>query len=57
MQRHETNEASIKSKMKIDLGNKVKVMSKERQKESTKLNKSRMSSENIVEKRKRKYHT
>ena len=54
LQRHETNEASIKSKMKIDLGNKVKVMSKERQKESTKLNKSRMSSENIVEKKERK---
>ena len=42
--------------MKIDLGNKVKVMTKERQEESTKLKKSRMSSENIAKIRKEKYH-
>ena len=47
LQRHETYESSIKLKMKIDLDNKLKVLSKE---ESTKLNESRMSSENIAKK-------
>ena len=50
LQRHETNESPIKLKMKIDLGNKLKVLSKERQEESTKVNESRMSSENIAKK-------
>ena len=50
MQRHETNKPSIKLKMKIALGNKLKVVSKERQEKSTKANESRMSSENIAKK-------
>ena len=36
--------------MKIALGNKLKVVSKERQEKSTKANESRMSSENIAKK-------
>ena len=40
--------------MKIDLSNKAKVMKRGRQEESTKLNKSSMSSENIAEKKERK---
>ena len=51
LKRYETNELSIKLKMKIDLDNKLKVFSKE---ESTKLNESRMSSESIAEKKERK---
>ena len=51
LQRHETYESSIKLKMKIDLDNKLKVLSKE---ESTKLNESKMSSESIAEKKGRK---
>ena len=56
LQRHETNESSKKLKMKIDLDNKLKVLSKERQEESTKVNESRIPSENIAKKRKGNYH-
>ena len=42
LQRNETNESSIKLKMKNDLSNKLKVMSPERQDEGTKLNESNM---------------
>ena len=50
MQRHETNESSIKIKMKSSLGNKLKIVLKERQEKSTKANESRISSENIAKK-------
>ena len=49
LQRYETAESSTKLKMKIDLGNKLKVLSKERQDESTRLNESIMLSETIAE--------
>ena len=47
-QKQETNEFSAKSKIKIDLSDKLKVSSKERQDECTKLNESKMLSENIT---------
>ena len=40
LQRYEANESSIKLKIKIDLNNKLKVLSKERQDECIKLNES-----------------
>jgi len=49
LQRYETAESSTKLKMKIDLGNKLKVSSKERQDESARLNESRILSETIAE--------
>ena len=48
-QRHETNELSTKLKIKIDLDNKLKVLSKERQDEITRLKESRVLSETIAE--------
>ena len=48
LQRNETNESSIKLQMKNDLSNTLKVLSKERQDECTKLNESKMLSENIT---------
>ena len=54
LQRNETNESTIKLQMKNDLSNKLKVSSKERQYESTKVNESRMSSENITEEKEKK---
>ena len=49
MQRDETTELSIKLKINIDLGNKLKVLSKERQDEITRLNESKVLSETIAE--------
>ena len=49
LQRYEIAESSTKLKMKIDLGNKLKILSKERQDENTRLNESRMLSETIAE--------
>ena len=43
-----TNELYTKSKIRIDLGDELKVSLKERENECTKLNKSRMLSENIT---------
>ena len=48
LQIHENTESSIKLKTKSDLGNKLKVLSKERQNESTRLNESRVFSETIL---------
>ena len=52
-QRYETNELSAKLKIKIDLGNKLKVLSKERQNEITRLKESRVLSETIAEEKER----
>merc|ERR1712238_606516 len=41
LQRHETTELSVKLKMEIDSGNELKILSKERQDEITRLNESR----------------
>merc|ERR1712161_150399 len=49
LQRNETTELSVKLKMEIDSGNKLKVLSKERQDEITRLNESRELSEAIAE--------
>ena len=49
LQGNEINESSIKLKAKITLGNKMKVLSKERQNEITRLNKSRLFSINILQ--------
>ena len=46
--KQETNKFYAKSKIKIDLGDKLQVSSKARQDECTKLNESRMLSENIT---------
>merc|ERR1712238_306200 len=54
LQRNETTELSVKLKMEIDSGNKLKVLSKERQDEITRLNESRELSETIAEEKKRK---
>ena len=54
LQRYENNESSIKLKTKSDLSNKFKVLSKERQDECTKLNESRVLSENIAEEKEKK---
>merc|ERR1712238_584156 len=54
LQRHETTELSVKLKMEIDSGNKLKVLSKERQDEITRLNESRELSETIAEEKERK---
>merc|ERR1712160_183786 len=53
-QRNETTELTVKLKMEIDSGNKLKVLSKERQDEITRLNESRELSETIVEEKERK---
>merc|ERR1712160_44443 len=54
LQRNETTELTVKLKMEIDSGNKLKVLSKERQDEITRLNESRELSETIVEEKERK---
>merc|ERR1712238_557680 len=54
LQRNETTELSVKLKMEIDSGNKLKVLSKERQDEITRLNESRELSETIAEEKERK---
>merc|ERR1711957_731608 len=54
MGRNETTELTVKLKMEIDSGNKLKVLSKERQDEITRLNESRELSETIVEEKERK---
>merc|ERR1712161_55245 len=53
-QRNETTWVSVKLKMEIDSGNKLKVLSKERQDEITRLNESRELSETIAEEKERK---
>merc|ERR1712161_67416 len=53
-QRDETAELTVKLKMEIDSGNKLKVLSKERQDEITRLNESRELSETIAEEKERK---
>ena len=53
LQRHETTELSIKLQIKMDLGNKLKVLSKERHDESKRLNNSRMLSRTITEEKER----
>merc|ERR1712238_629572 len=45
LQRHETTELSVKLKMEIDSDNELKILSKERQDEITRLNESRELSE------------
>merc|ERR1712238_202510 len=54
LQRNETTELTVKLKMEIDSGNKLKVLSKERQDEITRLNESRELSETIAEEKERK---
>merc|ERR1712238_501994 len=54
LQRNETTELSVKLKMEIDSGNKLKVLSKERQDEITRLNESRELSETIAEEKEMK---
>merc|ERR1712160_181515 len=54
LQRNETTELTVKLRMEIDSGNKLKVLSKERQDEITRLNESRELSETIVEEKERK---
>ena len=54
LQRNETKESSKTLQMKNDLSNTLKVLSKEKQDESTKLNESRLLSENIAEEKERK---
>merc|ERR1712238_201123 len=54
LQRNEATELSVKLKMEIDSGNKLKVLSKERQDEITRLNESRELSETIAEEKERK---
>ena len=54
LQRHETTEVSVKLQIKINLGNKLKVLSKKRHDESKRLNKSRVLSETIAEEKERK---
>ena len=54
LQRHETTEVSIKLQIEIYLGNKLKVLSKERHDGSKRLNQPRLLSETIVEKKERK---
>merc|ERR1711957_326602 len=53
-QRDETAELTVKLKTEIDSGNKLKVLSKERQDEITRLNESRELSETILEEKERK---
>ena len=53
-QNHETNEFSAKSKIKIYLGDKLKVSSNDRQDEITRLNELRVLSEAIAEEKERK---
>merc|ERR1712161_90260 len=53
-QRNETTELSVKLKMEIDSGNKLKVLSKERQDKITRLNESRELSETIAEEKEMK---
>ena len=53
LQRHETTELTVKLKMEIDSGNKLKVLSKERQDEITRLNESRELSEIMAEEKER----
>ena len=53
LQRHETTELSIKLKMEIDSGNELKILSKERQDEITRLNESRELSEIMAEEKER----
>ena len=59
LQRHETTELPIQLTVEIDSGNKLKVLSKERQDKITRLNESRELSETIAEEQewKGKYHT
>ena len=54
LQRNETTKSSVKLKIKNHLGNKVKVLSKERQDEITRLNESRALPETIAEEKERK---
>merc|ERR1712238_103736 len=54
LQRNETTELSVKLKMEIDSGNKLKVLSKERQDKITRLNESRELSETIAEEKEMK---
>merc|ERR1712238_582604 len=54
LQRNEATELSVKLKIEIDSGNKLKVLSKERQDEITRLNESRELSETIAEEKERK---
>jgi len=54
LQRHETTELSVKLKMEIDSGNELKILSKERQDEITRLNESRELSEIMAEEKERK---
>merc|ERR1712238_71069 len=53
-QRDETAELTVKLKTEIDSGNKLKILSKERQDEITRLNESRELLETIVEEKERK---
>merc|ERR1712238_132014 len=53
LQRHETTELSVKLKMEIDSGNELKILSKERQDEITRLNDSRELSEIMAEEKER----
>ena len=53
LQRHDTTELSVKLKMKIDSGNELKILSKERQDEITRLNESRELSEIMAEEKER----
>ena len=53
LQRHETTELSVKLKMEIDSGNELKILSKERQDEITRLNESRELSEIMAEEKER----
>ena len=52
LQRNDTTELSIKFQIKIDLGNKLRVLSKERHDGSIRLNESRVESATLVEERK-----
>merc|ERR1712161_57815 len=54
LQRHETTELSVKLKMEIDSGNELKILSKERQDEITRLNESRELSEIMAKEKERK---
>ena len=54
LQRNENNESSIKLQMKNDLSNKLKVLSKGIQDKCTKLNESRILSENIAKEKEKK---
>ena len=53
LQRRETTELSVKLKMEIDSGNELKILSKERQDEITRLNESRELSEIMAEEKER----